>query len=56
MGRESGILSTIFSKSLIRYLMTEEENDEVVNRGKPGVNSVTLQRGAASLRGSACSP
>ena len=23
----------------------EEENDEVVNRGKPGVNSVTLQRG-----------
>lgn len=29
----------------------EEENDEVVNRGKPGVNSVTLQRGVSeSLR------
>ena len=69
MGRESGILSTIFPKSLIRYLMTgdgtdaasesngnlftlpsrEEENDEVVNRVKQWVNSVTLQRGSARV-------
>ena len=27
----------------------EEENDKVVNRGKPGVNSVTLQRGSARV-------
>ena len=27
----------------------EEENDKVVNRGKPGVNSVTLQRGSVRV-------
>ena len=31
-------------------------DDRRWNRGKPGVNSVTLQRGSARVRGSACSP